>query len=80
MTRKSGWSVMGLLMSAACLLSIWPTESFGQYFYFNPRIDPETFEGITTGDYHTSARKYNGNVYCWDGTIGVRSLQTNRHS
>ena len=27
--------------------------------------NPEDFMDITAGDYHTCARKYNGNVFCW---------------
>jgi alpha-tubulin suppressor-like RCC1 family protein len=66
MNDKKSWRPMGLLVMAATLLSIWPAESFGQIYYVNPRLmDPETFVEITAGDYHTCARKYNGNVYCW---------------
>jgi alpha-tubulin suppressor-like RCC1 family protein len=39
-----------------------------------PRIDPEDFVEITAGDYHTCARKYNGNVYCWGQVGGPRYL------
>src|SRR5262249_22729882 len=30
-----------------------------------PRPSPTDFVEITAGDYHTCARQYNGNVYCW---------------
>lgn len=32
---------------------------------FPPPPNPEDFMDITAGDFHTCARKYNGNVYCW---------------
>ena len=37
--------------------------------------NPEDFMEITAGDFHTCARKYNGNVYCWGMYGGDRWIQ-----
>ena len=69
-------AVAGLAL-AACrddsrnLLAPEPNKA---YVVWNPypKIslpNPEDFVEITAGDFHTCARKYNGNVYCW-GTYG----------
>lgn len=34
-----------------------------------PRPSPNDFVEITAGDYHTCARKVNGNVYCWGSAV-----------
>jgi alpha-tubulin suppressor-like RCC1 family protein len=57
------WTLMSLVMALG-LLGVAATESSAQYS-LRWRLNPDDFVEITAGNYHTCARKNNGNVYCW---------------
>ena len=74
LVRIATVAIAGLALSACqddgrSLLAPEPNKA---YVVWNPSPqpkivlpNPDDFVEIAAGDYHTCARKYNGNVYCW---------------
>src|SRR5688572_17863335 len=66
MRASTRWMLM--VVAAAGVLAGAAPETTAQTRYRPNRGNPEDFVDITAGDYHTCARRLNGNVYCWGRT------------
>jgi alpha-tubulin suppressor-like RCC1 family protein len=73
MSASKRW-MLTLVVTAGVLAGVGSAAS-AQIRWPRPLPNPEDFIEITAGNYHTCARKNNGNVYCW-GRANVGQVGT----